>query len=230
MAKVLEKKKFYPIQVPLLNKEIELYGRQGSFEGKHVKLDLTNSLKGKGLEIKFVVEDVDGKLITTPKQAYLQGFYIRRMLRKGTDYVEDSFLIQCKDHRLRVKPFMITRKRVSKIVLKGLREKAKEEISKYVKDKSFDIIVKDVMEGTLQKQILPALKKIYPLGLCEVRFIGIEDLKEHEKYEEEQAEQAEEAEVEEIKEEVKPEVKEEEIKESSDSTDNNKEKIEEKEK
>ena len=37
----------------------------------------------------------------------------------------------------------------------------------------------------LQKEILPALKKIYPLGLCEIRFVGIENLKEHEKYEQE---------------------------------------------
>ena len=186
MAKKQEKKKFYEIQVPLLNKEIELYGREGEFEGKHVKLDLTNNLKGKGLEIKFIVEENDGKITITPKQAYLQGFYIKRMLRKGTDYVEDSFLAECKDHRLRIKPFMITRKRVPKRVLKGLREKSKEEITKYVKDKSFEILIKEVMEGKLQKDIMPALKKIYPLGLSEIRFIGIEDLKEHEKYEQEQ--------------------------------------------
>jgi ribosomal protein S3AE len=186
MAKQIEKKKFYQVEIPLLNKEIELFGREGSFKGKHVKYDLTNSLKGKGLEIKFVVEEKDGKISTKVKQAYLHGFYIRRMLRKGTDYVEDSFLAECKDNRIRIKPFMITRKRVSRIVLKGLRNKAKEEIEKYVKGKSFEMIVKDVMDGKLQKDITPALKKIYPLGLVEIKFVGIENLKEHELYEQEQ--------------------------------------------
>jgi|SRR3989344_2516784 len=185
MAKIQEKKKFYVVEVPLLNKEIELYGRDGEFSGKHIKLDLTNNLKGKGLEINFLIEEKDGKITTIPKQLYLHGFYIRRMLRKGTDYVEDSFLTQCKDNRLRIKPFLITRKRVSNQVLRGLREKAKEEINKYIQDKSFEIIVKDVLNGKLQKEILPALKKIYPLGLCEIRFVGIENLKEHEKYEQE---------------------------------------------
>jgi len=189
MAKTQEKKKFYPVQVPLLKKEIELYGRAGQIEGRHIKMDLTNSLKGKGLEIKFVVEASDGQLITTPKEAYLQGFYIRRMLRKGTDYVEDSFLTESKDHRIRVKPFMITRKRVPREVLNGLRTKAREEITKYAKDKTFENLVKDIMDGTLQKNILPSLKKIYPLGLNEIRFIGIEDLKEHERYEAEQEEE-----------------------------------------
>tara|TARA_Y100000310_G_scaffold326369_1_gene391180 strand:+ start:864 stop:1484 length:621 start_codon:yes stop_codon:yes gene_type:complete len=198
MAKQQEKKKFYQVQVPLLKKEVELYGRESQLKGRHVKLDLTNSLKGKGLEIKFIVEESEGQLVTRPKQAYLQGFYIRRMLRKGTDYVEDSFLTESKDHRIRVKPFMITRKRVSREVLNGLRIKAKEEITKYTKDKTFEEIVKDIMEGTLQKKILPPLKKIYPLGLCEIRFIGIEDLKEHERYEEQQKAEEEKTEVKEV--------------------------------
>jgi len=184
MAKVLEKKKFYNIEIPLVKKEIELYGRgENSLKGRHIKVDLTNSLKGKGMEIKFEIKEIDGKLVPKAKEVYLHGFHIRRMLRKGTDYVEDSFLAQCTDHRIRIKPFLITRKRVSRIVLKGLREKAKEVITEYVKDKTFETIVKDVMEGTIQKQILPELKKIYPLGLSEIRFIGIEDLKEHEIYE-----------------------------------------------
>lgn len=182
----VEKKKFHAVQIPLLNKEIELLGKGGDFDGRHVKLDLTNILKGKGLEIKFVVKESEGEITASPKEAYLQGFYIRRMMRKGTDYVEDSFFAQCKDHRIRIKPFLITRKRVANKVLRGLREKAKEEIIAYVKDKTFETLVVDIMNGKLQKELVPKLKKIYPLGLCEIRFIGIKDLKEYEKYEEEQ--------------------------------------------
>jgi len=120
---------------------------------KHIKLDLTNNLKGKGLEINFLIEEKDGKITTIPKQLYLHGFYIRRMLRKGTDYVEDSFLTQCKDNRLRIKPFLITRKRVSNQVLRGLREKAKEEINQYVQDKGMDLIV-PVVSCYLKKTLL----------------------------------------------------------------------------
>lgn len=217
----VEKKKFHVVQIPLLNKEIDLLGKEGDFEGRYIKLDLTNILKGKGLEIKFIVKESEGKITASPKEAYLQGFYIRRMIRKGTDYVEDSFFAQCKDHRIRIKPFLITRKRVANKVLRGLREKAREEIITYVKNKTFETLVLDVMNGKLQKELIPKLKKIYPLGLCEIRFIGIKDLKEYEKYEEEQKIEEEKEikeEVEEIVktkpkvnkiEEVKPEVKEE---------------------
>jgi len=182
-----EKRKFQTVEIPLLNKEIELLGiGKDDFEGRFIKIDLTNTLKGKGLEIKFNIKEEKEKITATPINAYLQGFYIRRVMRKGTDYVEDSFLVNCKDHRIRIKPFLITRKRVSRKVLNGLREKAKIELIKYVKDKTFDHIVLDIMNNKLQKEISPKLKKIYPLGMCEIKFIGIEDLKEHEKYEEEQ--------------------------------------------
>lgn len=197
----VEKKKFHTVQIPLLNKEIELLGKGGDFDGRHIKLDLTNILKGKGLEIKFVVKESEGEIIASPKEAYLQGFYIRRMIRKGTDYVEDSFFAECKNHRIRIKPFLITRKRVANRVLRGLREKAREEIIAYVKDKTFETLVVDVMNGKLQKELIPKLKKIYPLGLCEIRFIGIKDLKEYEKYEEEQ-EKEEQAKAEKIKEDI----------------------------
>ena len=176
-----EKKKFYDVEIPLLKREVEVYGHEGKFNGKSIKVDLTSSLKGRSLEVKFMIKENKGVLTTYPVEAYLQGFYIRRMMRKGTDYVEDSFLVQCKDHRLRIKPFLITRKKVSREILNVLRKKIKEEIIKLIKDKDFEAIVIDVMNNKIQKEIYPSLKKIYPLGLCEIRYIGINDLKEHEK-------------------------------------------------
>ncbi len=186
MALTQEKKKFFEIEIPFLKKEVEIYGTDKNFNGKHIKLDLTNLLKGKALEMDFLIQQDNGKTSILPRKAYLHGFYIRRMLRSATNYVEDSFLTKCKDQQIRIKPFLITRKKVSRRVLKALREKAKEKITDYVKDKTFETNIMDIIDSKLQKEIMPALKKIYPLGLFEIRFIGIEDLKEHEKYEEEQ--------------------------------------------
>ncbi len=191
MAKAQEKKKFYPVQIPLLKKEIELFGEQGKLQDRKIKLDLSNILKGKSLEIKFLVQDSEDKTIAVPKEIYIQTSQLRRMMRKGTDYVEDSFLAQCKDHRIRIKPFLITRKRVSKKVRKGLRETAKQEITNYVKTKTFEALLQEIMSNKFQKHLNPILKKVYPLGICEIRHILIEDPKEHEIYEEKQEQKTE---------------------------------------
>ena len=204
----VERKKFFTVNIPLLNKEIELYANnEGELPGRTVKLDLTSMLKGKGIELLLQIKEEKKEIIAVPVQASLPGFYIRRMMRKGIDYAEDSFLVQCRDHRIRIKPFLLTRKRVSRRVLSGLRVKTKEEITEYVKERSFENLVLDVMNNKLQKELNPKLRKIYPLGLFEIRFIGIEDLKEHEVYEKEQQDRVD-IEKLEKKEEVKKDIKE----------------------
>jgi len=101
--------------------------------------------------------------------------YLRRMVRKGTNYVEDSFSIETKNARVRIKPFLITRKKVSRVVRKALREKAKEELTKDLKGKTTQIIFEDLLQNKIQKSLSLVLKKIYPLSLCEIRILKIEE-------------------------------------------------------
>jgi ribosomal protein S3AE len=103
------------------------------------------------------------------------------MMRKGTNYVEDSFSAECKDAVLRIKPFLITRKKVSRAVRKALREKAKETLMGYVKTKDIETLFDEIMKNQLQKFLSLKLKKIYPLSLCEIRFFSIKEKKENKK-------------------------------------------------
>lgn len=100
------------------------------------------------------------------------------MVRKGTNYVEDSFSAECKDAFVRIKPFLITRKKVSRAVRKALREKAKEELINYVKGKSAEILFDELLKNSIQKFLSLKLKKIYPLSFCEIRIFKLERLKD----------------------------------------------------
>jgi ribosomal protein S3AE len=116
------------------------------------------------------------------------------MIRKGTDYVEDSFIAECKDASLKIKPFLITRRKVSKRVRRGLREKAKQEIIKYLKDKPSQKIFEEILKNKMQKDLSILLKKIYPLALCEIKSIEIKkdlEVKVKEKPKEEKQEKEE---------------------------------------
>ena len=88
--------------------------------------------------------------------------------------MEDSFSVNCKDAQLRVKPFLITRRKVSRAVRKALRVKAKEELIEYIKDKTSEILFDDLVKNKLQKPLSLKLKKIYPLSLCEIRVFELE--------------------------------------------------------
>ena len=100
------------------------------------------------------------------------------MIRKRTDYVEDSFKTECKDAEITLKPFLITRRRIHRKVRQALREKVKQELEAYVKNKSSEQIFEDILKNKLQKETSQKLKKIYPLSLCEIRVIKIENFKE----------------------------------------------------
>lgn len=177
MAEAKKRKRFFEVDVPLIKKEtfLQAYGPE-EIEGKTIKYDLTRLLKGKNILIYLKVEkSPEGKDAFTalPKKIELIHSSLGRVVRRGTDYVEDSFSSDCKDYQLRIKPFMITRRKVHSSVKKALRDEAKKEITEYVKDKNAETIFEDILKNQFQKYLSLKLKKIYPLSACEIRILEV---------------------------------------------------------
>ncbi|MBI2451460.1 hypothetical protein HYV50_00100 [Candidatus Pacearchaeota archaeon] len=168
------KKTFHEVTAPLTAEKIYLYAtNKEDLINKTIKLDLTKKLRGKSLELKLRIKKEGEKLLGTPESIELAGAYIRRAMHKGIDYVEDSFEIECKDCFVRIKPLLLTRKRVSRSVLKALRENTKKNIESLIKTRFSQEIFSDIITNKLQKQLSLKLKKIYPLALCEIRIFQI---------------------------------------------------------
>lgn len=168
------KKRFFEVETPLTAAKVHLYSSgEDELDGRVVRLDLSRSLRGKGFELKFRVKFEEGKLRGEPMSLALVGSYVRRMMRKGADYVEDSFQAECKDAKFIVKPFFITRNKVSRAVRKVLRENAKKSLEGHMKNRSSDELFKEIMANKLQKELSLKLKKIYPLALCEIRVFEV---------------------------------------------------------
>ncbi|MFC1710582.1 hypothetical protein ACFLZJ_00260 [Nanoarchaeota archaeon] len=175
MAIAKKKKKFFDVDIPIVNKQTQLYAFDiKELDGKYIKYDLTRLLRGKSALVQLKVVVKADKASTKPTKIQLMPYYLKRMVRKGTNYVEDSFSTPCKDAQVRIKPLLITRRKVSRAVRKALREKAREELIAYVKDKSSDILFEEVLKNQLQKPLSLKLKKIYPLSLCEIRVLKVE--------------------------------------------------------
>lgn len=179
MAKAKKKRKFWNVKMPLIDHTTQLYGYgPEDLKGRIVKFDLTRFLKGKSrmLQSEVALGGEDSKEpYTIPVKITLMPTFIRRMVRKGTDSISDSFVVKVKDSKVIVKPILITRRKVSKAVRKALRRKMKEEIEGYVKNKSSDKILKEVLNNSLQKSLSLKLKKIYPLSLCDIREIEVKE-------------------------------------------------------
>jgi len=183
MAIAKRKKKFFEVEIPLINKQTPLLAFEiKELEGKFIRYDLTRFLRGKNMLIQLKVkikeegQDSEKKLRATSvaREIQILPCFLKRMVRKGTNYVEDSFSVNCGDAQLRIKPFLITRRKVSRAVRKALREKAKKEIIKYVGNKKSEEVFDDVLKNKLQKPLSLVLKKIYPLSLCEIRMMKVQ--------------------------------------------------------
>ncbi|MCR4285091.1 MAG: hypothetical protein NUV97_03560 [archaeon] len=171
-----ERKKYIEVEIPLISDSVRVLGTFENLKDKTIKLDLTRRMRGKGLTITFKIFQNEKKLVAIPKKMELVKAYIRRVMRKRTDYVEDSFLAHCSDIQTIVKPLLITRKKVSRVVRKNLRNTCKEFLLEYLKERSYNEICYELLEGSLQKTLLPKLKKIYPLSFCDLRIFETKEL------------------------------------------------------
>lgn len=173
-GKKTSKKEFFEVKVPMTATKIQLYGSSiEELDGKIVKLDLTRSLRGRSFELNLRVKKKKNELEGEPISLWLAGSYIRRMIRKGTDYVEDSFVAECKDYKAIVKPFLITRNKVSRAVRKELRNQARKNLEAHIKTRDARELFTEIMTNKMQKELSMKLKEIYPLALCEIRAFEI---------------------------------------------------------
>jgi ribosomal protein S3AE len=171
---LVKRKKFIPVEIPIIKSKIELIGNlPQDLENRTIKLDLTRQLKGKSVEAIIKIKLEDKKAVGYPIKIKLLPYFIRRMIRKRISYVEDSFETPSQESMLVVKPFLITRKRVSRQVRKTLRNKAKNWLEDYIKEKKDLEIFSDILSNRMQKTLSLILKKTYPLSLCEIRILEI---------------------------------------------------------
>ena len=175
MAQAKRKKRFFDVEIPIINQKTQLQAYElKELDGRIIKYDLTRILRGKSILLHLKVKVEGEKATAIPIEAKLMSYFLRRMVRKGTNYIEDSFSTQCKDAKLRIKPLLISRRKISRVVRKALREKAREELINYVKDKNSITLFDDLLKNQIQKPLSLKLKKIYPLSLCEIRILKIE--------------------------------------------------------
>ena len=168
------RKKFFTAEIPLTATKVQVYGYSPEeMEGNIVKIDLTKSMRGKNVELRAKLK-VDGeKLSGELLSLKILPVYIRRVMRRGVSYIEDSFDVDCKDAKLRIKPFMLTRKRVSRAIKTEIRNITKKHLEGKIRIKNTKEIFSEIMANKLQKELSLKIKKIYPLGLCEIRTIEI---------------------------------------------------------
>jgi len=168
------KKKYFDVKLEVLNSSIPLLAYTAeSLDKKAIKFDLTKILKGKNCEARFIVHEKDKELYGEMVSFSIYPSFIRKMIGHNISIIEDSFICKSKDTTLRIKPFLITRKRVHRSVRAELRNKAKEFLANTAESLTKTDFFQYTINGTIQKDLSKHLKKIYPLAVSEIRVVEV---------------------------------------------------------
>jgi small subunit ribosomal protein S3Ae len=122
------------------------------------------------LKIGMRIDSVDGtKALTKFIGHECTAERIYRMVQRHARRVDCIQDVQVKDGKLRVKTVLIIPKRVGTAIKDAVRAKIKVIVSELVSAMTVEEFIQSVVNDKLQLAIKDACKKIYPIGMVEIR-------------------------------------------------------------
>ena len=178
----VKKKKWVEIIAPKVFSEVSLgrtyVGEQKDALNKQMTINLMNLTrdpKKQSINVSFQTTKIVGEKVATVLVKYaMQPTAVRRMVRRSKERIDDSFVVRTKDRvKLRIKPILITRTNASKPVQSAVRTKARQTIANELAKLDFDQFVGAVLRREFQKKIADRVKKIFPIGITEIRMFQV---------------------------------------------------------
>ncbi len=126
---------------------------------------LTNDPRKQGINVLFKITKTEGSNGIAEVYGYnLINAMIKRLVRKRTKRVDDSFILKTKDNKyVIVKPFIVTRTRVSRNVRSAIRKFTRTYLLNYFEHHTYEDFVKNVLNDSLVNELKSKLYKITPI-------------------------------------------------------------------
>lgn len=142
--------------------------------GKSVSTNLmtiTDDPRKQGFSIRFDVKEVkDGKGYTQVVGVSMTPSAVKRLMRRGRDKVDDSFLLKIAGGRLvRVKPVMVTNTKCSKAAQTDIRLTVRKRLRDHFARMRFEDISKEIVDGKLQRMLKDLCNKTHPIRSSDIR-------------------------------------------------------------
>ncbi len=177
-----KQKKWYSILAPVLFGSGQI-GETVAIDDEHVMgrtvntslMTVTGDPKKQNINGTFEIYSVkNGVAETRLRKLEILPSSVRRMIKKGKDRVDLSFICATKDNVvIRIKPLLVTRSHTGGSVLTAMRHMTDAVFRVEVNMLTFDELIHDILTTQFQKKAKIRLNKIYPLKAVEVRLIEI---------------------------------------------------------
>jgi len=179
----IKKKRWYQIFAPSLLKDTllgeTLLTDSSALVGKTVTVNLMgliNDVRKQNINVKFLINQVQGDRALTEITGYeIIPASLKRLIRKGKKRVDISFVCKTSDNKkIRVKPLLLIKTSTKGSTEYALRKESIEFLTGAIAKTSYDNLVMGLISYKIQGALRGHLKKVYPLRVCEIRYMAIE--------------------------------------------------------
>ena len=132
--------------------------------------ELTGDFSKQYIKLRFEIDNVAGDVATTKFTGHKTTTdYVRSMIRRGTSRIDASAIVKTKDgRRIKLQVLAVTVRRAKSSQQRYMRSVIEDLIKENAAEKTFDELVKIVVNGKLASEIYHNAKKIYPLKRVEM--------------------------------------------------------------
>ena len=141
----------------------------------HNLMNLTSDPKRQNINIYFKVVKIEGgKGLTSIVGYEIIPSSVKRFVRRNSEKMNLSFECETADNiMVRIKPLVITKADVKGSVAAKMRNVIVQNLIKAIKKTNYNELMNDVITHKLQSELRAGLNKMYPLKVCEIRYLGI---------------------------------------------------------
>ena len=132
--------------------------------------ELTGDFSKQYIKLRFEIDNVAGDVANTKFTGHKTTTdYVRSMIRRGTSRIDASAIVTTKDGRkIKLQVLAVTIRRAKSSQQRYMRSVIEDLIVETASEKTFDDLVKIVVNGKLASEIYHNAKKIYPLKRVEI--------------------------------------------------------------
>lgn len=143
----------------------------------HSLMNLSNDPKRQNVNIHFKIVGIEEDKGKTSIVGYeIVHATVKRFMRRNSEKMDLSFNCETADNvYLRVKPIVIAKGSVKGSVAAKIRHNITIFLTKTIKKMTYNDVINETITHKIQSAMRENLNKIYPLKVCEIRYIGIED-------------------------------------------------------
>jgi ribosomal protein S3AE len=180
---IVKKKKWYSIVAPAMLGE-KVLGESylvdtETVEGRKLNMNLmqvTGDIKAQNSSVQFEVTGAKDSRIQTKLIGYeFLSAAVKRLIRRRMTRIDDSIVCVTKDGiKVRVKPLVMTRSKVSRSVEHSLRAHLRYEVISQVKNYACEELFSSVIKNKVQQDIKMKINVLYPLKGVIIRSLKIE--------------------------------------------------------